>query len=393
MNSHPSSTTAADRVDRYLDDVGRMLAGIGPADRADVLAGVREHVDTALGPGPWTDRAVDQVLLELGPPEEIAAAALEDLGRVVTGPGEMPPVAAPALARPWVRPVVAVALALGLAPTLLVVPGFLWFVPSGSYPLDVATYDVLWSTAALVLTPPGWLLLAGVILVTASPVFGRVDKVAAWSLLPWCTVVPALAALIARTADDCATGGPCTGTDRFTAQALMVGAGLVTAVGVVVVLVRLGRAPRPGDRDRWLAAAVAVGLLVSALPVATLPLTFRAGTYVSRSAGGLVAHADTLVRVLGPVLIATPVWVCVVVLLVRSRLWTRTAKLAGVVVVPALLVVAVLATAAPAALTPAVLTAGSWVSAVGALAVVAVAAWLWGTSLWRVDHGSADRPR
>lgn len=68
------------RVSSYLDDLARMLADLDPADRDEVLAGVREHLDATLAEHPDEPAAVDAALLRLGPPERIAAEARAALG-------------------------------------------------------------------------------------------------------------------------------------------------------------------------------------------------------------------------------------------------------------------------------------------------------------------------
>jgi len=47
-HQHPLEPTLAARVDRYLDDLGRMLVTASRVDRADALGSVREHLDNAL---------------------------------------------------------------------------------------------------------------------------------------------------------------------------------------------------------------------------------------------------------------------------------------------------------------------------------------------------------
>ncbi len=68
------------RVSSYLDDLARMLTDLDPADRDEVLAGVREHLDATLAEHPDDPAAVDAALLRLGPPERIAAEARAALG-------------------------------------------------------------------------------------------------------------------------------------------------------------------------------------------------------------------------------------------------------------------------------------------------------------------------
>ena len=63
-------------VASYLEDLDQLLAGIDPGDRAEVMAGVREHLDTALpGSDPVTDDDVRAALTELGPPHAVADEA------------------------------------------------------------------------------------------------------------------------------------------------------------------------------------------------------------------------------------------------------------------------------------------------------------------------------
>lgn len=89
-------------VTRYLDDLARMLDQIPPGERAEVLAGVREHIETSLAErGSATDADVSAVLSELGPPDEVAREAYRaNLG----GGGVSSPPGTPIswLERPWV---------------------------------------------------------------------------------------------------------------------------------------------------------------------------------------------------------------------------------------------------------------------------------------------------
>jgi len=68
------------RTARYQDDLARLLAALEPVQRAEVLDGVREHIDAALaevGHTP-TDADVDRILGELGSPGMVAEAALAE---------------------------------------------------------------------------------------------------------------------------------------------------------------------------------------------------------------------------------------------------------------------------------------------------------------------------
>jgi hypothetical protein len=96
-------------VGTYLDDLARMLADLDPAERDDVLAGVREHVDGILAERPDDPRALEDALLRLGPPEQVAAEARAD-----RAPSTSPSAGAPLPGRAWL----VAALALTLTSTL-----------------------------------------------------------------------------------------------------------------------------------------------------------------------------------------------------------------------------------------------------------------------------------
>lgn len=375
MTLSEGSMMPTETVSRYLDDVARMLGEADPAYRAEVLAGVRDHLESALGPAPWHESDVQHALARLGPPEEIAAAALEEGAQ----PSEE---AGPAvMARSWVPPIVVTLMAIGLIGQLLLLSSFNVFVPSPSGGETFVSYpeplSFLWSLPVLLLVPPTPLVLVGALLVTISPLYRKVDRLAAWLALPWCAVVFELGAVVIRATDDCAraTTGSCTGVDAGTAQAALGGALAIAGIGVLLVLIRLGRV-RAMSRSAtwWTASAVSLGMLVSALPIVLLPLTYREGTYVSFGVDGLVAYPWTLRDTLAPVLVVLPVWIVTAVLLVRSPLWTRPAKVIGVALLPVLLAAATAVTAAPSVLTPEVLTAGAAVTIAGAAMVVLTAA-------------------
>lgn len=58
-------TTTHPLVASWLRDLDLLLYGIEPGERAEVLAGVREHLDASLPPGSGDDD-VRAVLAELG---------------------------------------------------------------------------------------------------------------------------------------------------------------------------------------------------------------------------------------------------------------------------------------------------------------------------------------
>ncbi len=137
-------------VRRYLTDLRVALAGLPEADRTDVTEAVRDHVEQALtGVDHPSDDDVRRVLSDLGDPLAIAAGA--------GAAGD--PVRPAALAQSWVPPVVAVSLLLGAL-------GF-WLI-----------YPTL-------------LLLAGIVLLAASPLWTTSEKLlgVAGSVLPIVAVV------------------------------------------------------------------------------------------------------------------------------------------------------------------------------------------------------------
>ncbi|MFC4554486.1 HAAS signaling domain-containing protein [Georgenia faecalis] len=250
------TSSTVQRIETYLDDLARMLTGLDPVLRADVLGGVREHVDAALaGRGAATDADVDAVLAELGPPEAVAAAALEG-GR--SSSGSAVPAAAtvrvPVLDRPWVPPTVGVLLLVMAGLYLLVLGAVAVLLPAatevsaggdaqgGEYAVLLpATYDLLWSVVAPVpVVGPLWLV--GVVLLTASSLWSRREKWLGALLLPAVVVVDVVGIWV----------GGVLGGRAGTAAVLAVawGAAAVLTAGVVTRLWRGGarRAAGPARR-------------------------------------------------------------------------------------------------------------------------------------------------
>ena len=99
-------------VEAYLRDLEALLTGLGPGERAEVLSGVREHIEDALAGGPQPGaRDVQTVLAELGPPEAVADEAYAGLP-AASPPA--PPQRRPTLERAWVPAAVAVLSSLAL---------------------------------------------------------------------------------------------------------------------------------------------------------------------------------------------------------------------------------------------------------------------------------------
>lgn len=69
-----SAHTTHPLVGRWVRDLERLLHGIDPGERAEVLAGLREHLDGSL-PADASDEDVRRVLTDLGSPQAVADEA------------------------------------------------------------------------------------------------------------------------------------------------------------------------------------------------------------------------------------------------------------------------------------------------------------------------------
>jgi hypothetical protein len=72
-------------VQDYLARLDRASAGLPPETRAELLADLTAHLDSALGPDS-TDVDVRNALQELGTPEDVAASAYDGLGSAPAHP-------------------------------------------------------------------------------------------------------------------------------------------------------------------------------------------------------------------------------------------------------------------------------------------------------------------
>ncbi|GAB3067041.1 HAAS signaling domain-containing protein [Pedococcus soli] len=79
-----SSSTTHPLTEAWLRDLELLLHGIDPGERAEVLAGVREHLDGSLPPDA-SDDDVRRVLTDLGSPQSVADEAWA--GRAIPRPG------------------------------------------------------------------------------------------------------------------------------------------------------------------------------------------------------------------------------------------------------------------------------------------------------------------
>ncbi|PFG40025.1 hypothetical protein ATJ97_2545 [Georgenia soli] len=239
--------TADRRVNDYLDDVARMLASIDPVDRAEILAGLREHIDASLTEveRPVDDATVRQVLTELGPPDRVAASALSTLGpvpRPIDRPTAPVALSRPPLTQPWVPVTVGLLtaltvglylLVLGVSVALLVTEQPATPPGAGSVdtptPLLPASYDILWNMLApLPLVGVPWLV--STILLASSALWSTWQKWAGALLAP---VLAACCGLVAWFGSLVQPG--------VTRSVVLVAVGSAVAVAAVGVLVRLWR--------------------------------------------------------------------------------------------------------------------------------------------------------
>jgi uncharacterized membrane protein len=184
MNQHTTHPLVA----AYLEELERLLAGIDPGDRAEVLSGVREHLDGSLpGHGRAGDDEVRTALAELGPPQAVADEAYA--GRPAHAPTAPPRVGA--LSRPWVPVVVAILTGIGLLVVLVVTGSIGGVVTSTSVDSSGAVVETtavgastLFATffAAIAMTLPVWVSVA--VLVGLSSLWVGREKLIVAGLVP-----------------------------------------------------------------------------------------------------------------------------------------------------------------------------------------------------------------
>ncbi len=158
-----SPQTTHPLVDAYLRDLELLLHGVEPGERAEVLAGVREHLDGRLGrEATAPDEDVRQALSELGPPQAIADEAYA--GRPTPPPSSPQPRGTPAR---W-QAVVATAInALGLVFAALL-------MTLSIHPAELLVFGWFYALP--------W--LAGFILAVRSPTWSAREKAASALLFP-----------------------------------------------------------------------------------------------------------------------------------------------------------------------------------------------------------------
>lgn len=150
------------RAQEYLNDLARMLEGHDPANRAEVLQSVREHIDGAvadLGHAP-SAAEMDAILTDLGTPGDVAAQAWE---------GDVGPASQAGISQAGL----AYGAPTGRQPPTTTAPAPL----TGAWVPPVATLLILVGAFFGLLVVPLVLLLGGIVLLTASPLWRPWQKV------------------------------------------------------------------------------------------------------------------------------------------------------------------------------------------------------------------------
>ncbi|WP_026818135.1 HAAS signaling domain-containing protein [Arthrobacter castelli] len=206
-------------VDTYLNDLGRMLQNAEPELRSEVLGGVREHIQSALDgrPVPHTESDVNEILFELGPPEDVAAASLSGTNgdrEPESLPDEQPSVAgptpAPLLSRTWVPRTVGLLGLVGIGLYLAVLLAGALFstaakseaasAASSANPVVPAFWEQLSVALAMLLfVVPLW--LASIILVANSPLWSTGQKWLGIAILPTAVALNIAAIALASISD------------------------------------------------------------------------------------------------------------------------------------------------------------------------------------------------
>ena len=167
----------------YLRDLELLLHGIEPGERAEVLAGVREHLAAVAGPGA-TDDEVRAALAELGPPQAIADEAYAGRPAVVVLAGAPAAARRPALSGTWVPVVVGVLLGLCLLWVLFL--GATLPALAAETPPDDSSPLMPHPVELFVVTVIGsfWLWVPAAVLAALSPLWRTGERVRLTLLVP-----------------------------------------------------------------------------------------------------------------------------------------------------------------------------------------------------------------
>ncbi|HEX2362760.1 MAG TPA: hypothetical protein VHI11_11865 [Jiangellaceae bacterium] len=123
-----NASQGTDQVERYLRELSAALSAMPEPERAEVVSGIREHIDASLPDQP-TDANIERVLRDLGDPLAIAAEA-------GGGPQARMEPKVPLLQRRWVPP------ATALPP----VGGVLFFWLGVTLLLSLGSLVLLWAS-------------------------------------------------------------------------------------------------------------------------------------------------------------------------------------------------------------------------------------------------------
>lgn len=179
-------------ISAYLRDLELLLDGIERGERAEVLAGVHEHLDGALTPGA-SDEDIRRVLADLGSPQSVADEAYAGRPPRATAVASQPRPGA--LSRSWVPVVVGLLLGLALLVVVFMAAAGSGYSTSGSESMDAAgnvtrgpveiRYDVGFPVTTLVVLLSSVLVwLPPLVLCLLSPLWTAREKVLAASVVP-----------------------------------------------------------------------------------------------------------------------------------------------------------------------------------------------------------------
>lgn len=175
----------------YLDELDRMLQGLDPVQRTEVVDGVREHIDASLADRPDArDEDVRAVLADLGPASAVAEEAYA--ARPDAAPAT-PPQRVPVLARGWVPRVVGVGTGVVLVLTFLALSMTHGGLSesggcSGGVCETSVDYSASLPSAVAVLLAVSWLWLPLVALATSTELWTPREKVILVVLVPGAVV-------------------------------------------------------------------------------------------------------------------------------------------------------------------------------------------------------------
>ncbi|QIK67877.1 hypothetical protein G7072_17355 [Nocardioides sp. HDW12B] len=341
----PPPFTRHPAVARYLDELERLLRGVDPVERTEVLDGVREHLEASLHGTAGGDAVVRAALDEIGPPQVVADEAYAGRPGVTLASWAASSSAhdgrVPITSRRWVPMVVLILGAMSLLNFMLLD----WVSASSGDgelgPLPPTTSEIVLGSIGLAL----WFWLPMALLVAWSTLWPVRERVLLLALWP-------LALLLHLTL-------PAQLTQRIV---------LLGGLAALSVLAARGsrRVPRPpGDSDRhldgprevarvralapvssrgWLPASVA---LLQALALLLVVMVTSSANTVSSTENTSFGPDGQVVRTVGEttfdgqagaglvgMLAAFPCWLPLLLLVTSTVLWTRRERLVLIAVAP-----------------------------------------------------------